>query len=404
MPGIQIKWSSVRQWLYLIVLACLLNFACAGKHGDSSGILFGCVDSVTGAAFLLFGFGGHCWQMFYGLADRADRRNRQLTACREGGEESCSACGSMKEIYNKYFKTGLAKYLCGGIFFVNLGRMSEGARSKIIANFDKNRYGGGLGRPIKRCEKEMSKIRWVGGETVLKHSDCGLGPFRRDMAQKLRAMRHMSFFVNWCKGGHSSDSTPKPIADGHDHGPVPVQPELSPITQRLADKLASQFQADADFVRDVLLGLLDQHPHCAPEQLEKQASVILSQSQPGLVESLTDKLANQFQAEPEFIEDALMGILDQSPHCTPEKLEEQVVVLLSDQQPQSGAQSQSSLIKALAAKLANQFPTTPDVIEDMLSELFRQSPHSAPEAVMQEIEEQAVVVLSEAASPDYIDL
>lgn len=191
-----------------------------GKHGDSAGICFGVRDDKSYRAFLLFGkLRTSYWCIPYGLADRGDRRDRGKTACREACEETCYALGLPHEFYKNYFCTGKARYFKGGVFFVDLGLMSEAERNKVVARHLDNRNGNGLwdifNRGPRHCEKEMSQIKWCEGPHLLAIADGnvpGFGHFRGDAAWKLHAMAHNTSFAEWCRSGHTN-----PSPAGHDN-------------------------------------------------------------------------------------------------------------------------------------------------------------------------------------------
>jgi len=196
----QIVWPRPRQFFVM------------GRHGDSAGICFGVRDDRSYRAFLLFGkLKTRYWCMPFGLADRGDRRDMGKTACREGCEELCYALGRPHEIHHKYFRTGKFTHFRGGVFFVDLGLMSEAERSKVVQRHLHNRNGNGLmdifHRGPRHCEMEMTEIKWCEGSNLFAIADGnvpGIGHFRRDAAWKLHAMAQNRSFADWCRSAHPS--------------------------------------------------------------------------------------------------------------------------------------------------------------------------------------------------------
>lgn len=127
----------------------------------AGGILPCCIDSLSGASYVLLGHEKSGFSLFGGHPDKEDKTQFD-TAARECTEELCSVLGQ-KEDFQKHFLFPLNAKGCelwDGSYAVFLGVYTHEQREEVVQKFHRNRWGNGLQRELEIYEKEKDYIQW----------------------------------------------------------------------------------------------------------------------------------------------------------------------------------------------------------------------------------------------------
>ena len=126
-----------------------------------SGVIPCCILKNTNDKYFLFGLEKSGWCHLQGNDDLSDVC-REMTACREGAEESCYAIGTPQYLMNEYFKKKKYSEPGGwGAYVLDFGEMSLKSMNHIIEKHKENLIKiKSLDREPTKCEKEMLELKW----------------------------------------------------------------------------------------------------------------------------------------------------------------------------------------------------------------------------------------------------
>ena len=126
-----------------------------------AGIIPCCRLKDSGEKYFLFGLENSGWCHLQGKDDPSDK-SIEMTACREGAEESCYALGTPQYLMKEYFEKGRFSHPGRwGAFVLDFGELSQTSMDHIIQKHKENLVKiKSLDRPPTSCESEMLELKW----------------------------------------------------------------------------------------------------------------------------------------------------------------------------------------------------------------------------------------------------